>query len=131
MLCHVTDLFSNDKGDNTSQTSSSSTPKNVVFLYSASTEDELLFKKNILQMAETYSNIKCKYFVTQDGNCTETDDVKCGRITEADIQDSLKVLNKNKLLSYICGPFTMLSDMENLLIKNGVKKTQICYEKWT
>lgn len=51
------------------------------------------------------------------------------RIEEHDVADSVQTLGK-KTLCYVCGPSTMTDDVANWLLKLGIEKEYIRYEKW-
>ena len=55
-----------------------------------------------------------------------------GRITHASISDTLTSFGvaPNTIKSYICGPSAMIEDMEAVLLKQGLNKCNIIYEKW-
>jgi len=52
------------------------------------------------------------------------------RISQQDIQHCFDWLRKDKTVSYICGPSPMITDVENMLLANGLQASNIRYEKW-
>ncbi|XP_021375142.1 oxidoreductase NAD-binding domain-containing protein 1-like [Mizuhopecten yessoensis] len=137
ILCHVTDLLGS-KGDKLETNGGNSagadnsvyTPGRVCLLYSASTEEELIFQKQLSEAADQFPGIECQYFVTRKHTESTSPHVKNHRINPEDIQDSLKKLRKGKTLVYICGPSPMIETMETILLNSGIDPRQILYEKW-
>ncbi|CAH1789140.1 unnamed protein product [Owenia fusiformis] len=106
-----------------------STGARVNLLYSASTSDELVFKKNIDSICKECTNFNRQYFVTKE-NTQATKDLTNSRINKSTLANSLESLDRNKVLCYICGPLSMLQDMERTLVELGVSEDRIMYEKW-
>ena len=52
------------------------------------------------------------------------------RIGQNDISQCFDWLRKDRVTAYLCGPSPMLTDMEKLLIEQGVSRAKIHYEKW-
>ncbi|XP_033763004.1 oxidoreductase NAD-binding domain-containing protein 1-like isoform X2 [Pecten maximus] len=134
IVCHVTDLLrtkEETKGDNSIGADNSVyTPGSVRLLYSASCEDELIFQRELSEVAKQFSCIDCQYFVTRKPTQLTSPHVKNRRINSEDIQDSLKKLRKEKTIVYICGPSPMIEAMETIVQEAGIDRQRIQYEKW-
>ena len=52
------------------------------------------------------------------------------RINRDDMREAFGWLNKDQTRTFICGPSPMITDMEQLLIEQGIDKKFILYEKW-
>ena len=96
--------------------------KSVTLLYSAKTKDEFIFAKEINNICNESENVHVDYFVTQDSKHSENK-----RISESDLK---KVLESKSPLCYICGPTSMIEDMNSTLVKLGVPSEKIFYELW-
>ncbi|KAL4222079.1 Oxidoreductase NAD-binding domain-containing protein 1 [Mactra antiquata] len=105
----------------------------VTLLYSAQTKKELIFQEQLSDIQENNENIRCQFHVTREDNLPiEITKIPIvgKRIDEDVLVQCFDWLRKSNTLVYICGPFTMLEDMENTLIKIGINETNIKYEKW-
>ncbi|XP_067867887.1 oxidoreductase NAD-binding domain-containing protein 1 isoform X2 [Heterodontus francisci] len=104
-------------------------PRSVQLYFSAKNTDELLFKRNIINLAKEFSGkISCYFHVTQQGFEIPGDIkpyVTAGRISER----TLAHLSKDNLC-YICGPPPMIEAVSQQLEKLGVPKESIIFEKW-
>ncbi|XP_078394678.1 oxidoreductase NAD-binding domain-containing protein 1 isoform X1 [Cetorhinus maximus] len=104
-------------------------PGSVHLYYSAKNTDELLFKRNIINLAKEFSGkISCHFHVTQQSFEIPADIhpyVTAGRISER----TLAHVSKDNLC-YICGPPPMIETISQQLEKLGVPKERIIFEKW-
>ncbi|XP_010293458.1 PREDICTED: oxidoreductase NAD-binding domain-containing protein 1 isoform X2 [Phaethon lepturus] len=102
----------------------------VKLYYSAKNTSELLFKKNILGLMNTFpGKITCRFHVTQQSSqiCKELQPhVTEGRISEKDLE---KHVSKDTLW-YICGPPPMIESISKLLSNIGVPRNCVFFEKW-
>ncbi|XP_037046164.1 oxidoreductase NAD-binding domain-containing protein 1-like isoform X2 [Bradysia coprophila] len=109
-------------------------------MYSAKTEDELLFKDSLDQIASQDQTFSVQYFLTDNEvevkKCHQ-EDVKLGRITKADIESCLtNNLNVNvgseeankQTIVYLCGPPPMIEQVREIFSALGIEK--VFYEKW-
>ncbi|KAM9308031.1 oxidoreductase NAD-binding domain-containing protein 1 [Gastrophryne carolinensis] len=103
---------------------------NVKIYYCAKNTDELLFKKNILNLMHNFpGKIVCSFHVTQQSTpiCPELQPfITEGRITASHLANSV---SPNKLC-YICGPPPMIEAMCKQLQDLQVPREQIYFEKW-
>lgn len=100
----------------------------LMILYSARTQDELLFHKEITEIDNRNSNISSQVFVTkEEGKNTA---INYHRITADDIAKAFVWLNKDVTQVFICGPSPMISAMENILLSLDIKKEKIHFETW-
>ncbi|XP_052804693.1 oxidoreductase NAD-binding domain-containing protein 1-like [Mya arenaria] len=118
---HVADQC---KGDNPN--SDHIKKSRVMLLYSAKTEEELIFKEHIKQSTVDHENIMCGFYSTRE----QAQDVKTHRIGPEDIAECFDWLRKDQTVAYLCGPSPMLTDMENILTAAGVQPDCVKYEKW-
>ncbi|KAL3832255.1 hypothetical protein ACJMK2_023915 [Sinanodonta woodiana] len=108
--------------------SSSQTSGKVFLLYSARQVQELLFKMKLLEIMRTYSHIRCQFHVTRE---QRTDSgFQYRRIGCEDISQALLWLNKKKVKAFLCGPSSMLEDMERHIHSLGIANSAVMYEKW-
>jgi len=111
-----------------SETKSQFKPSRVTLLYSAATENELLFRDTIESLSESHPNlnIKTKYFVTR--NQMEKTDLIERRISKADLENSL--VDPENTLCYLCGPPAMVEQTRNWLQELNIKSDNVKYELW-
>jgi ferredoxin-NADP reductase len=111
------------------------TPK-TTFLYSVSSEDELVFADELAKMSKPGCN-RLIFTKTNSGtawnenNVYETSDEfnhvekKCGRRLAELINDA-----PVDAIYYICGPPSMIDDAVSQLNRKGVPSDSVKYEKW-
>ncbi|CAL1263201.1 unnamed protein product [Larinioides sclopetarius] len=105
-------------------------PGKVHLLYSARTENELVFRDDFTEMEREHPTLTCQYFVTRHPpEPISSPGIHYSRIEEHNVADSIQTLGK-KTLCYVCGPSTMTDDVANWLLKLGIEKEYIRYEKW-
>lgn len=104
-------------------------PGSVQLYFSAKNMEELLFKRNIINLAKEFSGkISCHFHVTQQSSEVPEEIlpyITVGRISE----DTLAHVSKDNLC-YICGPPPMIESVSQQLEKLGVPKESIFFEKW-
>ncbi|XP_067862093.1 oxidoreductase NAD-binding domain-containing protein 1 isoform X2 [Heptranchias perlo] len=104
-------------------------PGSVQLYFSAKNTGELLFKRNIINLAKEFpGKISCHVHVTQQTSEIPGDIqpyVTAGRISER----TLAHVSKDSLC-YICGPRPMIESVSEQLEKLGVPKESIIFEKW-
>ncbi|MEE6466005.1 hypothetical protein FKM82_006790 [Ascaphus truei] len=102
----------------------------VKLYYCAKNTSELLFKKNILNLVNSFpGKISCSFHVTQQSSsiCFELQPfITEGRISEKDLA---KYVSQDHLC-YICGPPPMIETMCQQLEGLHVPREQIYFEKW-
>ncbi|XP_050189495.1 oxidoreductase NAD-binding domain-containing protein 1 isoform X2 [Myiozetetes cayanensis] len=102
----------------------------VKLYYSAKNTSELLFKKNILDLMNTFpGKITCCFHVTQQRSqiCKELQPhVTEGRISAKDLEKHVS----NNTSWYICGPPPMIESISKLLSNIGVPGNSVFFEKW-
>nr|XP_042899126.1 oxidoreductase NAD-binding domain-containing protein 1 isoform X2 [Parasteatoda tepidariorum] len=108
------------------QSENSIRPGKVHLLYSAKTEEELVFRDKFSIIEKEHPTLICQYFVTKPKVIPSPD----SRIKKENVADSVKELETGKTLCYICGPSTMTDDVAGWLLNLGIKKENIRYEKW-
>jgi len=98
-------------------------------LFSAKTEDELLFKKDFENISEL--NLHTRYFVTsQNTNTSENSKIEVGRINTKTLKESLDNFGTNPAFVFVCGPNSMIKSMKSDLISLGIEERNIFYEMW-
>jgi ferredoxin-NADP reductase len=97
----------------------------ATLLYSARTPSELLFHKQLMEVAARNRRIRCLFTVTQPGG--ERWRGRVGRIDEEMLKESQLDLNA---IFYVCGPPPMIKDMAALLSGLEVNNSLIKYEQW-
>jgi len=105
-----------------------SPPERVILLYSATCEEELVFKESVDSLCMKHSEISCQYYLTKQPSGSVLN-ATCHRITPSCISAALSSLGPN-VTSYLCGPPGMLDEMPGQLISQGVSQENIHYEKW-
>ncbi|XP_027494946.1 oxidoreductase NAD-binding domain-containing protein 1 isoform X2 [Corapipo altera] len=102
----------------------------VKLYYSAKNSSELLFKKNILGLMNTFpGKITCCFHVTQQRSqiCKELQPhVTEGRISKKDLEKHVS----DNTSWYICGPPPMIESISKLLSNIGVPGNRVFFEKW-
>ncbi|XP_066923505.1 oxidoreductase NAD-binding domain-containing protein 1-like isoform X2 [Clytia hemisphaerica] len=105
----------------------------TTLLYSAPSKEELIFKKQIDSIiSEDSDHFRASYFVTKDQEGETDNSITYNRITKADIQRMLKggADDHKRLVSYLCGPSPMMSQMKKYLTEIGLEEKNIRYESW-
>ncbi|KAM8966642.1 oxidoreductase NAD-binding domain-containing protein 1 [Pelodytes ibericus] len=125
ILLHVADLHETQK-----TTGQGVQMGNVKLCYCAKNTSELLFKKNILSLVNSFpGKITCNFHVTQQNSpiCLELQPfITEGRISENDLA---KYVSSDHLC-YICGPPPMIESMCQQLEGLHIPREQIYFEKW-
>ncbi|KAG8442946.1 hypothetical protein GDO86_011674 [Hymenochirus boettgeri] len=125
ILLHVADLHKTQKS-----TGRGYQIGNVKLYYCAKNTSELLFKKNILNLANSFpGKITCSFHVTQQSSpiCLELQPfITEGRISEKDLSTHVS----GNELCYICGPPPMIESMCKQLEDLHVPREHIFFEKW-
>ncbi|GFY68253.1 oxidoreductase NAD-binding domain-containing protein 1 [Trichonephila inaurata madagascariensis] len=98
------------------QTESAIQPGRVHLLYSARTENELVFKDTFNVMEKEQPTLTCQYFVTREQETKPRPGIHYSRVEEHNVADSIQTLGE-KTLCYVCGPSTMTDDVANWLQK--------------
>ncbi|XP_063778234.1 oxidoreductase NAD-binding domain-containing protein 1 isoform X2 [Pseudophryne corroboree] len=102
----------------------------VKLYYSAKNTSELLFKKNILNLMQSFpGKVTCNFHVTQQSSpvCPELQPfITEGRISENHLANNVS----SDHLCYICGPPPMIESMCKQLEDLLVPREQIFFEKW-
>ncbi|XP_065053125.1 oxidoreductase NAD-binding domain-containing protein 1-like isoform X2 [Rhopilema esculentum] len=95
-----------------------------VLLYSSSTTDGLIFKKELDLLSNKSPTISCHFSTTKEANGK--------RINAVDVSNALKTLSTGKqgVQCFLCGPPPMIQNMIQILKENGVNSTDINYEQW-
>ena len=97
----------------------------LTLVYSASSPEELLFRRELESVAARNPRIRCVFTVTRDA--PETWDGHGGRI-DADLLRS-EGIDPNALF-FICGPPSMIQDVAVMLASLGVPGSRVRYEQW-
>ncbi|KAM6281478.1 oxidoreductase NAD-binding domain-containing protein 1 isoform 3-T3 [Porphyrio hochstetteri] len=102
----------------------------VKLYYSAKNTSELLFKKHLLGLMNTFpGKIACRFHVTRQSSrvCEELQPhVTERRISEKDLEKHVS----EDTLWYICGPPPMIESVSKLLSNLGVPRDSVFFEKW-
>lgn len=107
----------------------------MMLLYSATSEDELVFKNEIDRIVTDDVKFNVSYFVTRGNEEKNTKDINYRRIEDEDLVRALENVSSSTsssrdLLTYLCGPSSMMFDMKTRLMKLGVNEEQIKFEAW-
>ena len=94
-------------------------------VYSASSPDELLFRRELESIAARNDRIRCVFTVTRA--VPETWDGRTGRI-DAELLRSEGI--DLGALFFVCGPPAMIRDVAAMLAGLGVPKSRVRYEQW-
>jgi len=109
-----------------SRNKSAGKPNGVSLLYSAGSQDELLFREDFDKELAAVEGFRSKYFLTRTtgGHLPLT-----GRLKKEDLRDELSKL-QGRTLCYLCGPPDMVDSVRKILKELGVGKEDIKYELW-
>jgi len=109
-----------------SRNKSAGKPNGVSLLYSAGSQEELLFREDFDKELAAVEGFRNKYFLTRTagGRLPLT-----GRLKKEDLRDELQKL-EGRTLCYLCGPPDMVDSVRKILEELGVGKEDIKYELW-
>jgi len=109
-----------------SRNKSAGKPNGVSLLYSAGSQDELLFREDFDKELAAVEGFRSKYFLTRTagGRLPLT-----GRLKKEDLRDELQKL-EGRTLCYLCGPPDMVDSVRKILEELGVGKEDIKFELW-
>ncbi|CAL1529255.1 unnamed protein product [Lymnaea stagnalis] len=127
MLQHFIDIHPRQLSD--SGDSGSTHDARVSLLYSAQNKDELIFKDELIKIAESSNNATVKLFCTRE-KVKATEQLTNSRIHLKDIETVLKQEDLSKTEVYICGPLPFIQCMETYCLNSGINKDNIHAEKW-
>jgi ferredoxin-NADP reductase len=97
----------------------------VTLLYSAPSVDEHLYREELEELAAAREGLQCEFWVTRDG--TLQPGTVSGRISEARLSDAA---GDAEALYFVCGPPSMIDDVVQVLIAQGVPESGIRFERW-
>ncbi|XP_041479117.1 oxidoreductase NAD-binding domain-containing protein 1-like isoform X1 [Lytechinus variegatus] len=124
LMHHAADLHDQKKANPQGYT-----PGKMELLFSASTKNELIFKDTIDELISKHSpDIAARFYVTKDSDVDSP--ISNRRIDASDIKSSVERLRDGPLRCFVCGPPTMIADMEGLLGNEGIPASDIFCEKW-
>ncbi|XP_041478518.1 oxidoreductase NAD-binding domain-containing protein 1-like isoform X1 [Lytechinus variegatus] len=124
LMHHAADLHDQKKANPQGYT-----PGKMELLFSASTKNELIFKDTIDELISKHSpDIAARFYVTKDSDVDSP--ISNRRIDASDIKSSVERLRDGPLRCFVCGPPTMIADMEGLLSNEGIPASDIFCEKW-
>jgi len=104
-------------------------PSQVSLLYSAATAEELIFRQQIEERCRLTPGFQAEFFVTREMG--EDGEVKCRRITKADIERTVRGRQRTeRLICYLCGPPDMVDQLRVWLLQLNVSEENIRYELW-
>ncbi|XP_010891289.1 oxidoreductase NAD-binding domain-containing protein 1 isoform X2 [Esox lucius] len=99
--------------------------------YSAKNTQELLFKKNIIDICQEFPDkFSCDFHVT--AQTTEFDPqlqpyVNRGRVSKEKLRGHV---DPDTTLCYLCGPPPMIESLVQTLLDSGLSQDRILFEKW-
>ncbi len=96
---------------------------NIVLLYSNKNEQEMIFKNELTDLQHRYH-----FIMTQMSEVPAGSGYELGRIDEEKIRRLVPDFLEREV--YICGPTAMIDSLKKLMLKLGVSKPQIHYEKF-
>lgn len=102
-------------------------PISIHIIYSNKKENEILWKKEIENIAEKNKNITYEFTLTDDYKNLAWKRMK-GRINKDSINKAIYNLKKDEIDCYICGPNNFTKEMEEMLKKEGISPKNIKYE---
>ena len=97
----------------------------LTLVYSASSPDELLFRREIESISVRNSRVRCVFTATRA--VPETWDGHTGRIDSVLLRSEGIDLGA---LFFICGPPSMIQDVAAMLTTLGVPSSHVRYEQW-
>ncbi|GFO37016.1 oxidoreductase NAD-binding domain-containing protein 1-like [Plakobranchus ocellatus] len=97
-------------------------------LFSASCEDELIFKDELINLAQATKNVQLNLFCTQAKPAVAN--ISFGRIQESDVHSAISRLDKEKADIFLCGPSPFIEAMKSHCSSAGVSQNSIHYETW-
>eukprot|EP00095_Tigriopus_kingsejongensis_P008270 maker-scaffold240_size241964-snap-gene-1.19 protein:Tk08270 transcript:maker-scaffold240_size241964-snap-gene-1.19-mRNA-1 annotation:"oxidoreductase nad-binding domain-containing protein 1-like" len=97
-------------------------PQNTQVLFSAKSEEELIFRSDILEICRS-PQMGAHFFVTGPGEAAT------GRINREHVEPLLQD-KAAPYMVYICGPNPMIKDMEGILMSLDIPAANIFYELW-
>ena len=97
----------------------------LTLVYSASSPDELLFRRELESIAARNDRIRCVFTVTRA--VPETWDGRTGRIDAELLRAEGIDLDA---LFFVCGPPAMIQDVTAILAGLGVPGSRVRYEQW-
>ncbi|XP_050731765.1 oxidoreductase NAD-binding domain-containing protein 1-like [Eriocheir sinensis] len=101
-----------------------------VFLYSARSYEELLYKEEMNAVAENIKNLEIRYFTTREPP-PDPSLATYGRISPQALTQAARALtHPHPPLCYLCGPPPMIEDICQHLVAAGVPRGRVLYEKW-
>ncbi|XP_067933791.1 oxidoreductase NAD-binding domain-containing protein 1-like isoform X6 [Watersipora subatra] len=104
-------------------------------LYSAKTQEELMFCKEINTLIESHPQLSVKYFLTEASDTDQHDAESLTfadrRMNETDLQEALHGWPLDQVDSFICGPDAMITSVDTCLKRLQLSPAQIHFERWT
>lgn len=98
--------------------------KDTVVIYSAKTQEDLVFKNELDDLAKAYK-FKLFYILSQE----KKDGYLYGRLNGTEITRLVKDIKERAI--YICGPHSLLNSLTHDFESLGIPKTQVHYEKFS
>ncbi|MFW5865953.1 MAG: ferredoxin--NADP reductase [Nanoarchaeota archaeon] len=102
--------------------SSFSSRSDITLLYSNRTDNDIIFKEQLNQLAQENDSFHLQFFVTHQDNTQFT----AKRIDKKD----LKKVQKKDTQWYVCGPPSMTKAIHDSLLEIGVSEEKIHKETW-
>ena len=104
---------------------SSSSDAVVHLIYSASSEEEYVFRNELDRMELEFDQLECDYWVTKKMDSRKK--YNFGRIDHDVIE---KLVTDKSQDFFICGPTEMIDGSVEILLNLGVKQSSLHFEKW-
>lgn len=105
-------------------------PGKLKLFYCAKTCKDLVFRSVFEEMKRKVTSISSNYYVTKEPSEILLENTFRGRLDKEILEDAIRGFEKSNLLCYICGPTSMIEDMEKVLLQIGITKDSIKFEKW-
>lgn len=105
-------------------------PVDIHLLYSARTPQDFVYGREFDDLARQHPQFHCLYTVTRpgsDGSGGVPWTGRVGRVDEAVVREHV---SRPGTLFYICGPDAMIDEMCQTLLRMGVAKDAIRFERW-
>jgi len=106
----------------------SGAPQSVSLLYSATCTNELIFSSNITEIANNLTEMSCQYFITRE-EVTDFPNTS-RRIDKTDLEKEIHKNSGSELICFICGPPSMVNQVNTWLKELGVSSNNIKFELW-
>ncbi|GFR67475.1 oxidoreductase NAD-binding domain-containing protein 1-like [Elysia marginata] len=103
--------------------------RSAYMLYSAKDEDELIFKDELMSIADTVRNFNLSLYSSRE-KPTPSSLVSYGHIESSDVHRALSKLDITQTDVFLCGPLPFIEDMKAHCESVGVPENKMHFEQW-